>query len=319
MQTESDASTDLAALSPAEWAARLDKIGDEAGYCTSLGGHHRVFFADQGPVLLVTFETVAEIRARQADQLPMGFAIASARGWSSLAIIADSDTWFRDRAVYGYFDRLVDDAFFEDFDRVVFYGAGMAGYAAAAYAVASPGATVVALAPQATLDPRIAGWDHRFAQMRRTSFTDRYGYAPDMLDGAGEAFIAYDPLEPMDAMHAALFRKPFVTTLPCPAMGANLATGLANLGLIEPMLVAACEGRFSTQVFWRLYRARRNSTRYLRLLAARTDTAGRPLLTALLCRNVVRRLGAPRFRNRLEALLPELAAMGITLPDEKLR
>lgn len=319
MQAETDATTDLAALSPAQWAKRLEEIGDEAGYCENLGARHRVFFSDQGPVLLVTFETVAEIRARQPDQLPMGHAIAASRGWSSLTVIADGDTWFRDRAVYGYFDRLVDDAFFEDFDRVVFFGAGMAGYAAAAYAVAAPGATVIALAPQATLEPRIAGWDHRFAHMRRTSFSDRYGYAPDMLEGAGEAYVVFDPLEAMDAMHAALFRRPYVTALPCPTLGPNLAGMLDTLGMIEPMLVAACEGRFSAAAFWRLYRLRRDSVRYLRLLAARTDAAGRPFLTALVARNAAHRLSSPRFRSRLAQLEEVLAVKGITLPPERQR
>ncbi|MBW6507467.1 MAG: phosphoadenosine phosphosulfate reductase [Rhodobacteraceae bacterium] len=317
MQAETDSTTELAALSPAEWAARLEEIGDEAGYCEKLGSRHRVFFSDQQPVLLVTFETVADIRARQPDQLPLGYAIASARGWSSLTIIAEDYTWFRDRAVYGYFDRLVDDAFFEDFDRVVFFGAGMAGYAAAAYAVTAPGATVIALAPQATLDPRIAGWDHRFTHMRRTSFSDRYGFAPDMLEGAGEAFVLFDPLEPMDAMHAALFRRPWVTALPCPTLGANLPAMMATLGLIEPMLVAACEGRFNAAAFWRLYRLRRNSQRYIRMLLARTDAAGRPFLSALVARNAARRLRAPRFANRLAQLQTVLADKGITLPPER--
>ena len=49
------------------------------------------------------------------------------------------DTWFRDNRVYGYFDRLIADGFFEDFDTVIFYGAGSCGYAAAAFSVAAPG------------------------------------------------------------------------------------------------------------------------------------------------------------------------------------
>jgi hypothetical protein len=49
--------------------------------------------------------------------------------------------------------------FFDDFDQVVFYGAGQCGYAAAAFSVATPGATVVAIQPQATLDPRVTEWD----------------------------------------------------------------------------------------------------------------------------------------------------------------
>ncbi len=313
-----ETTTDLTALSQEEWASRLDEIGDEAGYCERLGARHRVFFLDEGPVLLVSFETVADIRARQPDQLPMAHAIAKARGWSCLSVISEGDTWFRDRAVYGYFDRLVDDAFFEDFDRVVFYGAGQAGYAAAAFAVTAPGATVIALAPQATLETSIAGWDDRFPQMRRTAFDDRYGYAPDMLEGTGEAFLLFDPLVKLDAMHATLFRAPYVTALPCPAIGQNPEAILLGLGLLEQMLVAACEGRFSAAVFWRLYRARRDSTRWLRLLAAHCEAANRPYLTALLLRNAVRRLNAPRFRRRFEVLETELAAKGITLPPEKI-
>ena len=60
--------------------------------------------------------------------------------WSHMALISDSDTWFRDPAVYGWFDRLVDEGFFDEFDRVLFYGAGPCGYAAAAFSVSAPGA-----------------------------------------------------------------------------------------------------------------------------------------------------------------------------------
>lgn len=57
------------------------------------------------------------------------------RQWSSLSLISEGDTWFRDPAVYRYFDRLVDDRFFEGFDEVLFFGAGPCGYAAAAFSV----------------------------------------------------------------------------------------------------------------------------------------------------------------------------------------
>ncbi|MEJ6745505.1 MAG: hypothetical protein QNK98_01850 [Yoonia sp.] len=52
---------------------------------------------------------------------------------------------------------MIDDGFFEDFYNVLFYGTHGGTYAAAAYSVAAPGCTVLALRPQATLDPRIAG------------------------------------------------------------------------------------------------------------------------------------------------------------------
>ena len=107
---------------------------------------------------------------------------------------------------------LVYDKFFDDFDQVVFYGAGPRGYAAAAFSVAAPGATIVALQPQATLDPRVTEWDDRHLKIRRTHFTSLYGYAPDMLDAAKQAYVIYDPYERLDAAHAAMFTRSNVKT-----------------------------------------------------------------------------------------------------------
>jgi len=305
----------MANLSESEWSARLEEMAEETGYFEPLGEAHSVFFHDDSPVLLVTFETRAGIRADGGDQMPRGYRIARGVGFSSLTLICDHDSWFRDPAVYAYFDRLVDEAFFEDFDRVVFYGAGPCGYAAAAFSVVAPGATVVALQPQATLDPEIAGWDDRFREMRRTSFTDRYGFAPEMLEGVGQAFIVYDPLQSLDAMHAALFARPCVSLMACRNIGANVEWMLRGMTILDDTLIAACHGELDHQKFWKLYRARRNLARFLRQIAARLSDQKRPYLEALVCRNVARRLNGPRFRARLSVLETELAEQGITLPD----
>ncbi|NCU19618.1 phosphoadenosine phosphosulfate reductase [Candidatus Falkowbacteria bacterium] len=296
----------------AAWPEALVSTGDDLGYFAPLGQRHGAFFADDGPVLLVSFETAAAIGANGG--LPHALAVAQPNGWSCLTLIASGATWFRDPAVFAYFDRLIEDAFFEDFDRVVFYGAGMAGYAAAAYSVAAPGAMVIAVQPQATLDPRVAGWDGRFRRMRRLSFTDRYGFAPDMIEGAGDGMVIFDPEQRLDAMHAALFRRPFVTLLPCPNLGNGIEAALRDMGVLDPMLRLALEGRLEPAAFWRLYRARRNSVPYLSGLMARLDEARRPLLNALLCRHAARRLNDRRFRYRLIQLEQELAAQGRSLP-----
>ncbi|PYF12852.1 hypothetical protein C8J30_101233 [Rhodobacter viridis] len=301
-------------LSDSDWLHHIEELGDLEGYCEPLGQAHSVLFADRGPVLLVSFEIRAAIRARSEEQLPIGFSIAEANGHSSLTIIGHDESWFRDPRVYAYFDRLVDEAFFEDFDRVVFYGAGSCGYAAAAYSVTAPGATVIMLAPQATLEARLTAWDDRFRRRRRQNFTDRYGFAPDMLDGAGAAYVIYDPLIAEDAMHAALMARPHVTLLPCRNLGSTPETALAEIDAIEPLLAQACAGTFTASAFWRLWRGRRNATRYLRRLAGYLDSSGRPWLEALLCRNVVTRLGGPRFRNRLVALEDQLEKSGHPLP-----
>ena len=127
MMNNAATQTDAAiAADRSAWYDRMDTLTEESGYFEPLGAHHYALFIDEGPVLLVSFERLSDILARP-DQMPMASVIAAQQGWSHLALIADGDTWYRDPRVYRYFDRLVDDAFFEDFDRVVFYGAGAAG------------------------------------------------------------------------------------------------------------------------------------------------------------------------------------------------
>jgi hypothetical protein len=169
---ETDMTAASAAASGGDWLSAMDLIAEDDGYLERLGARHWAFFAEDRPQLLVTFERAETIRARES-QLPAAYEMAKARGWSILTLIAEGETWWRDRAVWGYFDRLVDDAFFDDFDQVLFHGAGPAGYAACAYAVAAPGARVLAVAPRATLDPEVAGWDRRNLAARRLDFTTR--------------------------------------------------------------------------------------------------------------------------------------------------
>jgi hypothetical protein len=78
---------------------------------------------DAGRTLLVSFESVAGIRKHNDDAAPLGCGFVQSHGWSSLTVMANAELdWFRHPAVYGYFDRMIDDGFFDDFDQILFYG-----------------------------------------------------------------------------------------------------------------------------------------------------------------------------------------------------
>jgi hypothetical protein len=290
-----------AATSDAEWLALMARMGDDAGYFQPLGARHHAFFMDDDPTLLVTFDTIHNIRTRPG-QMPAGFAVAREMGWSYLAIIADGETWFRDPAVYGYFDRLVDDAFFEDFNATVFMGADMGAYAACAYSVTAPGATVLAFNPRATQDPDRAGWDTRSRAARRMEFTSRYGYAPDMTEGTGQVFAFYDPAVLVDAVHVSLFAGPWVTPLRMPHVAGRTEWAMHQMGLMPDLLQKAMKGRFTAAEFARMWRARRNFGPYLKGILAATEAAGKPRRAMAVCASVTARLNAPRFRRRLAEL-----------------
>lgn len=300
-QATSDASA-AATDTRENWLALLDQIGEDAGYFEALGKRHWAFFVDENPTLLVTFEQADDIRARPG-QMPLGHDIAKEKNWSHLCLIADGDTWYRDQRVYGYFDRLVDDAFFEDFDSVLFMGSGVQGYAAAAFSVAAPGATVITFSPRATQSPDIARWDRRALSARKLDFKSRYGYAPDMIDGAGKVFLLHDPEIAEDAMHAALFRADHVTHLHCPRLGGRLDWSLSHMQIITPLVQAAMAGSLTRHSFAQLWRARRNFGPYLRGLLTQLQDQGRTHLEKVMCQNVSSRLNAPRFRKRLADIL----------------
>ncbi|GAA6162722.1 hypothetical protein NBRC116590_04260 [Pelagimonas sp. KU-00592-HH] len=302
--------TPMLGLKPAEWIEKLEEIAEEHGYYQPLGAHHHSTFVEDKPLLLVTFETIESIQDRADTGQPLGFELVRELGWSHLCILSEGQSWFRDPAVFAYFDRLVDDGFFDEFERVIFYGAGPGcAYAAATYSVCAPGATVVALQPQATLDPQLTGWDTRFRNMRKTSFTTRYGYAPDMTEAAEKVFICYDPMEREDAIHAALFRAENTTLLPLPNMGDRLEDDFFEMQILFRLLAKAGKGELDARAAHRLFRARRTHVPYLDRLLLAIEKQKRPLLKAYLCANVVQRLDAPRFRRKLE-LLENAASRG---------
>lgn len=292
----------LEGLSQTDWLRAFGDLVRENGDFGSLGPDHFTAFVRQGNTLVVSFETIQGINTLSATAQPLAFDMMRQDGWSVLCLISDGDTWYRDARVFSFFDELSDNGFFDEFERIIFYGAGPGGYAAAAYSVAAPGATVVAIQPQATLDPDVTGWDPRFVELRRLDFGKRFGFAPDMIDAAARGYVLYDPREEFDAMHAALFRKPHVERLALPHLGAALQTSLLEMGILHQMLRMAADGSLTRKAFYGMYRARREYSPYLRALMSRLDHDDRTGLNKMLCRNVVARLTAPKFQRRLDAL-----------------
>ncbi len=296
-ETQTPPAADLAA-----WLRQLEAMTEEEGYLQPLGDAHWAFFTDAGKTLIVSFEEVGSVQARPGT-MPLAQGLAETRGWSHLCLLAKGETWYRDPAVYAYFDRLVDEAFFDDFDRVLFYGAGMGGYAACAYSVAAPGAQVLAISPRATLDPVDAGWDTRAdPAARKLDFTSRYGYAPDMLEGADRAVILYDRHVTEDAIHAALFRAPYVTRLSVPFMGERIEWAMDQMRLMPELMTRMLDNTLTAETFTTLWRKRRDFAPYLRALLARAEATGHPAREMMICRSVTRRLRAPRFEKRLARL-----------------
>ncbi|MEP3846388.1 MAG: phosphoadenosine phosphosulfate reductase [Paracoccaceae bacterium] len=296
----------LAGLNKADWLKKFSEITEDYGTYRTLNNAHFSAYLEGDETLLVTFETVQGIRALTDSAQPLGWELTKSLGWSNLCVASDGDTWFRDNAVWVYIDELVDEGFFDEFDRIIFYGAGSCGYAAATFSVAAPGCTVVVVQPQATLDPRVTAWDDRFFDQRRLDFTSRYGFAPEMIDAAERVFVLFDPNEHLDAMHAALFHRPNVCSLRLRHLGSALQSDLMEMKILNRILMQAESGKLSANSFAKLFRARREHPPYLYHLLSFLNADGRDELALRLSRHVTQKMKTPRSQRQLAELNAKL-------------
>ncbi len=268
-----------AAGTPAEegdWVAIARRLAGPFGFYTDNGIHSFLYVPRDPSVLVVTFDNLDIAMTKRADRRPWGFEFIEKQGWSMLGVMAAGWTWYRDYWAQGEFDRLAREGFFARFGRVVFYGASMGGYAAAAFSAACPGAEVVAISPQSTLDKTLVPWETRYRTVWDKDFSGKYGDAARASQAAQRVTILYDPYEPLDAAHARRFTGANVTLLRAPLLGHRLGSSLLQMGILSEVMLKALAGSLTEAEFYRLLRARRDFPRYQRELFERAVARGRP-------------------------------------------
>jgi pimeloyl-ACP methyl ester carboxylesterase len=282
-----------------DWREELRRLGAAEGFYEELGDKHTALHIKRGSTLIVTFENLDHVFEDGEGKMPWGFDFVTKRGWSMLGLMAHDWTWYRDEDVYAFFDRLKLEGFFDGFERVVFYGASMGGYAAAAFSAACPGATVVAISPQATLSRTDAIWETRYHKAWKRDFSTRYGYAPDMVQSAEKVFLFYDPFSSLDAMHASLFRGDNVVKLRCRYFGHRIASMWIRLGILKPIVEGSIAGTLTEPAFYKMLRGRREDMRYQREMLERLEKKNRPWLIVTYCEAVLARRRGPKFRKAM--------------------
>lgn len=289
----------------------LDDLAGSRGSVRSLDADHFVAFVPRGSTLIVTFEETERTLARDSG-LPISADLVDDKNWSMLHVAARRRSWFRSEGLFSYFDELADDVFFDEYDRVIFYGAGPGGYAASIYSVTAPGARVVLVEPMASVERRRAAWDNRYYQALLSNQSARYPYAPDMIEAAEAAFVVYDPSRALDHVHASLFAGTNVIHLRANHLGTPkdgpLEVTLETIGILHPMIEGLGTGHLGPADIYRLLRGRRDHVPFLTRTLRRSTRRKSPFLTAVLCRNVIARRDAPSFKKHLDSALEQMEA-----------
>ncbi|MCC6008737.1 MAG: hypothetical protein JJU40_13815 [Rhodobacteraceae bacterium] len=264
-----------AALATGGWPAIARGLAGREGFYRE-GTRHSFLHIRRGPVLVVTFDNLDIAMNNREDRRPWGYRLIEEQGFSMLAAMAGGWTWYRDPWVSDEFDRLAAEGFFDRFERVVFYGASMGGYAACAFSGAAPGADVVAISPQSTVDKSVVPWETRYKVVWDADFSGKYGDAALVSGAARRINLIYDPYEKLDAGHAARFEAPNVHHMRAPLLGHRLGSSLLQMGVLKPIVLGALSGSLTEAEFYRLLRARKTFPRYQRELFERAVARGRP-------------------------------------------
>ncbi|MGC3939436.1 hypothetical protein ACOTTU_16650 [Roseobacter sp. EG26] len=284
---------------PAETWSRLAKgLAGPDGFYSDLG-EHSFLYVPRGDTLVVTFDNLDIAMTKREERRPWGYDFIEANGWSMLGVMANGWTWFRDVEVIQKFLELRESGFFSDFARVVFYGASMGGYAAAAFAAAAPGATVFAISPQSTLDKSLVPWEMRYQKAWGRDFSGDFGDAALSSQSARDVHIMFDPYITADASHARRFTADNVTFWRCPLLGHRLGSSLSQMGILPRISTDAISGELTRPQFHRLLRKRHTFPRFQRELANLALDRGHPNLAKITCQYVLRQRDDPYFQKML--------------------
>lgn len=256
-----------------------------------------------GKTLVVTFDNLDIAMEKRDDRRPWGWSFIEGLGHSAMGVLAGGWTWFRDPFVSDTFARLRDEGFFAQFERVVFYGASMGGYGAAAFSAACPGATVGVISPQSTLDKTVVPWETRYRVAWGRDFSGPFGDAAQVTGAAARVHLFYDPYVDLDTRHAARFEGDNITKWRCPLMGHRLGSSLSQMGVLGEIVTRAMGDRLDPHDFHQLLRARRGFPRYERELANLALERGHEGLARKVAERVLRERPNERFFRQLRARL----------------
>jgi hypothetical protein len=290
------------ALEPeSDWAKIATELAGKDGFYRD-SGDHAMLFVKRSDTLVVTFDNLDIAMEKREDKRPWGYAFVEKQGWSMLGVTAAGWTWFRDPWVYAQFDALKSQGFFKQFKRVVFYGASMGGYGACAFAAACPGADVVAISPQSTLDKAVVPFETRYKTAWDRDFSGRYGDAAQVSASAGRVTLIYDPYEPLDRGHVDRFSAANVVKLRAPLLGHRVGSSLQQMGILSSITLGAVNGTLTEAAFYQKLRARKGFGRYQKELFNRAIATGHPELARRMGRWVLTHGGNRHIRKAMEKL-----------------
>ncbi|WP_299845604.1 glycosyltransferase family 2 protein [uncultured Roseovarius sp.] len=257
------------------WLNELRPGGEGEGFLEKNLRHSLMFVRRPVSRLLVTFDNLSNVGDTSVEREPWAFKYAQDEQISHLGIMAHVSDWYRDPDLIARMKQLAKDGFFDRYDRVVFAGVSMGGYAAIAYGSLVPGAHVVSVNPQSTLNPDLVPWETRYENGQRQDWTLPLGDAAKLTKKLGRVNIFYDPYHELDQQHVDRFSGDNIRVFNCWFSNHKTAVFLRKIDALKPVMNHCIFDELTDLEFYRLYRARRYLPWYRGSLSAYFREMGR--------------------------------------------
>lgn len=257
------------------WFREIMPGGIQSGFYRKSDSHSLVFIKRTNPVLMLSFDNLSNVSDRSPTREPWAYQFCKSHDISHLGVMANVGNWFRDEWLIDQLESLAAGGFFKGYDRVVLSGTSMGAFAALTFASLSPGAHVIALNPQTTLDARIVPWEQRFWRGRRQDWSLPYSDAVEGAKTAAKVNLFYDPYFEPDVKQAARLDMKNVTTFKCWYSSHKSAVFLKKIGALKSVMEAATFGAITEAEFYSMYRKRRELRWYSGALADYFERTGR--------------------------------------------
>lgn len=266
----------------AQFADIRDEVTAAGGQFISLP-HHVLVHLPGRDRLVATFDNRAALNTKE-QRRPWGDALIRDQGWGCLGVMAREQNWYRCPELYPALERLVADTLIPAYDAFSLYGNSMGGFGALTFARLFPDPITVTFNAQTSLEHDVVPFERRFEPGR--SLGDWTGPYIDGVEGAKDAaknYVFYDPMVKEDNLHALRLDAPNAVMLPCPWLTHPFMPVLASMQLLKPTAIAALDGSLTRDGFFRDYRRRRFSDRYMQeLLTAAMERGHTKLARAAL-------------------------------------
>ena len=292
-----------------------DRFNDVRAFTAKINGflwegpENALMFAPRSKRLVVVFDNISNVR-EEGQRWPWAFKVCwQEMGCSVLGVMGTQRNWYRHDFVHDSFEALRDQGFFEQFDEVLFYGASMGGFGALVYSQCAPGANVLAIAPQSTLDRKILPRDDRWGWTAKLDWSGRFNDAADVLKTAGNTTIISDPYFEPDVDQITRIRGERLTHLKTPFMGHQLPNAFVVMGILKPLLYAGVNDNLTPELFYKLFRNRRDLPRFQHDILMEAERRGKVKSAIRVCEYTLKKRNAKNIARSLERLKDELAAM----------